>query len=88
MEYVEWQSFFAEVEIQQQGVWLELITLKMYCQEPLKEIVLKQEKQEEMINFFSNWNGGIGENINKGFNLCLNMLLKCLFLTFIIWIKM
>lgn len=48
----------------------------MYCQELLKEIVLKQEKQEEMINFFSNRNGGIGENINKGFNLYLDMLLK------------
>lgn len=87
MEYVEWQ-FFAEAEIQQQGVWLGLITLKMYCQELLKEIVLKQGKQEEMINFFNSRNGGIGENINKGFNLYLNMLLKCLFLTFIVWIKM
>lgn len=38
----------------------------MYCQELLKQIILKHEKQEQMINFFSNGDGSSSENINKG----------------------
>lgn len=54
----------------------------MYCQELLKQIILKHEKQEGMINFSGNGDRSSGENINKG-SIC--NYIRFLMLTFNIY---
>jgi len=59
----------------------------MYCQELLKQIILKHEKQEGMINFSSNGDVSSSENMNKK-SVCNYRSFLMLTFNIIMWIKM